>query len=213
MKIKTENDIQKGLDFLAKQGSVMAEIIDEIGGNAPLRLKPAGFSGLSDIIVSQLLSKTSAAAIFNRLCERVSPLEADEFLKYSFEDLKGVGLSKGKYDTLSGIASAIVDGTLNLEALTECSPDEALKVLTKIKGVGPWSAEVFLLFCAGHRDIFPAGDIALRYGVQDALKLDDMPSEKELRSIATRWSPWRGVAARVIWAYYAHLRKKVNVQP
>jgi DNA-3-methyladenine glycosylase II len=91
--------------------------------------------------------------------------------------------------------------------------DEAGAQLTAIKGIGPWTAEVFLLFCAGHRDIFPAGDVALQHAVDKGFDLQARPQEKQLRKLAEFWSPHRGIAARLFWAYYAHLRQMEDAMP
>ncbi|WP_310621856.1 DNA-3-methyladenine glycosylase family protein [Flexibacterium corallicola] len=173
----------------------------EVAGNVPDRSQPATFEGLSHIIVGQLLSVAAANSIWRRLQNVVVPFEPDIFLAKSDEELLGAGLSRAKLNTLSGLARELQDG-LDLGALKELSVEEAHKRLCEIKGIGPWTADIFLLFCAGHPDIFPSGDVALQNAVQDAFGLDERPSAKQLGGIAQKWSPHRGVAARLLWSYY-----------
>ena len=112
--------------------------------------------------------------------------------------------------TLRAAAAASLDG-LDLDALAEAPAEEAHARLTAVKGIGPWTADIYLLFCVGHADIFPAGDLALRNAVANAFGLALPVGVAEIDAIAERWSPWRGVAARLFWAYYRAVRQKVAV--
>ena len=130
-------------------------------------------------------------------------LHPEQFLILSDEDCRAVGLSGAKTNALRHIATAIVSGHLDPHGLCQAPAEHAIKELTAIKGVGPWTAEVYLLACAGHPDVFPAGDIALQNAAARFLKLEQRPSTKEMRELAHQWAPWRAVAARVLWSYYA----------
>lgn len=198
--ITSLNDIADGLTALRQLDPRLLPVI-EGAGEIPLRRRPADFAGLAQIVTGQLLSVASAAAIFKRLEASVFPLDAGTFFKMSDRDLDGVGLSNAKIRTLRAVASACNDG-LDLTQLAQRPAIEAHARLCGIKGIGPWSADIFLLFCAGHPDIFPSGDLALRVAVGNAFDLKDKPSIKELDVIAQVWAPWRAVAARVFWSWY-----------
>jgi DNA-3-methyladenine glycosylase II len=168
----------------------------------PLRLRPANFQGLAEIIVAQLISRAAAQAILARLKEAVQPFTASQWLA---SDVSAAGLSQAKLRSLNAVALAVEDG-LDLTALADLPADEAMTHLIALPGIGPWTAQVFCLFCAGHRDIFPAGDVALRVALADILSLPERPSVKEAAELAMRWQPLRGAAARLLYAHYATLR-------
>lgn len=203
--IRNMSDIEEGLEYLGKRDPLLLPIIEAVG-DVPLRLSEPGFKGLASIIVSQQVSKASAAAIFGRLCEQVSPFTAENYLAVGEEGWRIAGLSRPKQRTFLTVCNAVVEGQLNLTALCELPAETALEQLTALKGIGPWTAEVYLLFCAGHPDIFPAGDLALQEAVRVAFNMRERPNDKKLRAITKKWSPWQGVAARLFWSYYAILR-------
>ena len=136
----------------------------------------------------------------------IDPFTAEQFLQTSEEALRSAGLSGPKIRTLTGIAAAAADG-FDLIAVHDLPAEQAMATMTALKGIGPWTAEIYLLFCVGHPDIFPAGDLALQSAAHHGLKLRKRPNEKKLRKIAEKWSPWRGVAARLFWAYYRKRRE------
>ncbi len=200
--IANEADLQSGLELLAQLDHSIGETIAGLE-KVPLRSKPPGFEGLAEIIVAQQVSKASATAIFGRLRDRVVPFSADAYLQAGEQIWIEAGLSRAKQSTLEGLAHAIVGQHLSLDDLCKVSPAEAMDELTALKGIGPWTAEVFLLFCAGHPDIFPAGDVALQHVVGWLCDCDEKPDAKETRALAERWEPVRSVAARVCYAEYA----------
>jgi DNA-3-methyladenine glycosylase II len=187
------------------------ELIDRliaIGGPPPLRRREAGFAGLASIIISQQVSTASATAIFGRLQARFLPLEAAEIAKATDEDLRACGLSNAKIRTLRVLAQAIVGDGLDLKGLGGLDAEDAHKALVSVKGIGPWTADIFLLFCLGHPDAFPAGDLALQEAAKIALNLKRRPDAARLERIAERWRPLRGVAARMLWAYYRGVKAR-----
>lgn len=210
--IRNMLDIEEGLEYLGKNDPRLLPIIEAVD-EVPLRLSEPGFKGFASIIVSQQVSKASAAAIFGRLCEHVTPFTAENYLAIGEEGWRIVGLSRPKQRTFVIVCEAILAGQLNLTALCDLPAETALKQLTALKGIGPWTAEVYLLFCAGHPDIFPAGDLALQEAVRVAFGMSERPNDKELRAITKKWSPWQGVAARLFWSYYAHLRDGRDATP
>ena len=209
MRITCESDIIRGLEALASIDPRLAQIMP-LAGPVPLRLKAPGFPALAEIILSQVVSKASADALWRKLEAEAGTIIPEAILALSEDSMRNAGLSRGKAGTLQRLAQAILDGHLDLEGLCRVDARLAIGALTNVKGIGPWTAEVYLLFCAGHPDIFPAGDIALQNAAAHILKLEERPDARSLAEIAERWSPWRGVAARLLWAYYAtHMGREV----
>lgn len=203
--IRNEADIEEGLACLVEIDPLLAPVI-AAAGPVPLRLHEPGFEGLAYIIVSQMISKTAANAIWARMVDKGAH-SATGYLACSPELVASFGLSRAKASTLEGAARAIIHGDLDLDGLNGLSAAEAIGKLTALKGIGRWTAEVYLMFCLGERDVFPAGDVALRaavgHALGNALGHEVRPSIAEVESIATRWKPYRAVAARLFWAYYA----------
>ncbi len=188
-----------------------AELVDRllvVGGPPPLRLRDPGFAGLASIIVSQQVSTASARAILARLEARIVPLEPLQIARATDEELRACGLSTAKIRALRAAAASIMDGVLDLADLGKLDAEEAHKALVAVKGIGPWTADVFLLFCLAHPDAFPAGDIALQEAAKLALNLKRRPDAARLERIAERWRPWCGVAARMLWSYYRGVKAR-----
>ena len=154
--------------------------IAEIAGPLPLRRRPGGFEGLASIITSQQISDCGGGFHLGALQGRSRSVHAGAFLRTSEETLRAVGLSGAKIRTLAGIAAAAADG-FDLIAVHDLPAEQAVATMTALKGIGPWTAEIYLLFCVGHPDIFPAGDLALQSAVQAGLKMRKRPDEKQLR--------------------------------
>lgn len=204
--IRAEADIVEGLGALIRLDPGLEPIV-RAAGPVPLRLSPPGFAGLSQIIVSQMVSKASAGAIWRRIIQ-AGPVTPVDYLAHGPEVVAGFGLSRAKAATLEGLARAIMDGELDLDALASLNQEEALYRLRALKGIGAWTAEVYLMFCLGAPDIFPSGDVALRAAVGHALCLNERPAAARVDEIARRWSPRRAVAARLFWAYYATVMRR-----
>lgn len=210
--IETKRDITRATKALLAADPRLVPIA-EIAGPLPLRRRDGGFEGLAAIITSQQISDKAAAAIWARFRAAVEPFTPEQFIATPEEALRAAGLSRPKIRTLAGIAAAAADG-FDLIAVHDLPAEEAMTTMTALKGIGPWTAEIYLLFCVGHPDIFPAGDLALQSAVQTGLRMRKRPNDKKLRKIAEKWSPWRGVAARLFWAYYRETRKaKATIDP
>jgi len=199
-------DVAAGLAHLREADPRLAAVIER-AGEVPLRRRTGGYEGLAEIVVAQQLSKAAADTIWRRLMERLDPVGPQAVLAVAEEDLRVCGLSRPKIRTLRALAEAAV-ADFRFDELAELPADEAIASMTALHGVGRWTAEVYLLFCCGHADIFPAGDIALQNAVGHAFEMEERPPEKALRAIAEEWSPWRGVAARLFWRYYAVTTKR-----
>ena len=209
--IETLKDVERGLGYLRRADPRLADVIAQ-SGEVPLRRSEPGFASLASIIVSQQVSKQSADAIWRRLTALIDPLDPAAFLAGGEDAWRAAGLSRPKQRTLVAVSEAVLDDRLDLDRMCRIDGEAALANMTAIKGIGPWTAEVYLLFAAGHPDIFPAGDIALQSAVADAFGFDTRPGDRELRRLAESWAPWRGVAARLFWAFYAARRGR-NVAP
>ena len=177
----------------------------------PLRRREGGFAALCGIIVAQQVSVASATAIWARFEAQISPLTPQTLLAATDEDLRLSGLSRPKQQTLRALAQALVEGTLELEKLPDVTPEEVHAALTAVSGIGPWTADIYLMACIGHADAFAAGDLALQEAARHAFGLQRRPSAKELVALAEPWRPWRGVAARVLWSYYRAVKQREGV--
>lgn len=199
--IETETDIRAGARALRKLCPVMKRVHGVVG-DPPLRRHAGGFVGLAQVVVSQQLSAASANAIWKRTALVVDPFDAPTLLAQDIGALREAGLSAGKVRTLRATAEAIMAGALDLD--TPLPDDELRARLLAITGVGPWTADIYTLFCLGHADGFASGDLALQVAAQRAFGLAARPNARELEELAERWRPWRGVAARLLWSFYAH---------
>ncbi|MBV8105860.1 MAG: DNA-3-methyladenine glycosylase 2 family protein [Hyphomicrobiales bacterium] len=206
--IADEASLRQAAEALRERDPELIDRLMAIGGPPPLRRREPGFAGLAAIIVSQQVSVASAKAIFGRLEARIVPLEAARFAIATEDDLRACGLSTPKIRALRALSEAVAEGGLDLAGLAALDAENAHAALVAVKGVGPWTADIFLLFCLGHPDAFPAGDLALQEAAKLALKLKTRPDAARLERIAERWRPWRGVAARMLWAYYRGLKER-----
>lgn len=174
-------------------------------GEVTLRTSPSGFEGMARIVCGQQLSVASARAIWGRV-EALGAITPDAYLGFDEETLRKTGLSRGKFETIRGVALAITEQGLDFSQVETMEADAAIETLTRLKGIGPWTAEIYLLFCAGHPDIFPAGDLALQKAVEHAFDLPARPLPKELIAMAANWSPHRGAAALMFWRYFSAMK-------
>lgn len=204
-RIDSEADIAFALrELLAADARLVA--VARQAGPLPLRREAAGFSGLARLVTAQLVSAASAQAIWNRLAAAGGDTP-EGFLALGETGWRAAGLSRAKGATLTGLAGAVAEGRLDPIRLAALPAAEARTELTALRGIGPWTADTFLMFCAGHPDIFPAGDRALRIAVGEALGMEQRPDSRSLAVLAEAWQPWRAVAARLFWAYYGARRR------
>jgi len=210
--IADERDIGMGVKALRRACPIMRRAHD-VAGDPPLRRHLAGFEGLARIIVAQQLSTASAGAIWRRLGERIAPLTAAAILAESEEGLRSVGLSGPKIRTLRALSEAVCRDGLELDLLSGRDDADVHAALRDVKGIGPWTADIYIMFCLGRADAFAAGDLALQIAAQHAASLDARPSAEALTLLAERWRPWRGVAARLLWAYYAAIKRTAKGGP
>ncbi len=208
-RIVADADITEGLAALTAACPHLARVHAEIGALPPLRKRPKGFEGLARIIVGQQLSIASADAIWGRLSAALQPFAPAALLAMPDAALKTVGLSRVKIETLRRLAAAVDSGALDISALARAKDEAIHAKLTSIKGIGPWTADIYIMFSLARADAWSPGDLALQYAVKDALRLEARPGPTEMIALAEAWRPWRAVAARLLWSYYSHQRQRI----
>lgn len=196
----------KGVQELAKRDADLARIATTYGP-PPLWEREPGFHTLIHIILEQQVSLASAKAAYNRLEKTVDPLEPKNFLMLTDEALKQIGFSRQKTRYGRELANAIIDGSLDLSGLEELEDEDAKEQLMKIKGIGPWTSDIYLLMALGRPDIWPKGDLALEIAIQRVKGWSKRPTPEEARKMSDEWRPWRAVAARLLWHFYLSDRK------
>lgn len=170
------------------------------------RVGERGFPGLFRMIVDQQVSLASAASVWARLQAGLGEITPETLLAHDLDGLRGMGLSRQKATYGQGIARAQLDGTVDLEHLSTLDDEAAIAALVSLKGVGPWTAEAYLLICDGRLDVFPGGDIALQEAIKWADRLEQRPDTKAAYARAEMWRPNRGVAVHLLWAWYVGVK-------
>lgn len=201
-RITSEVDVREGADWLAASEPRFAMLLEQTGP-LPLRLKPPGFKGLLDIIISQQVSVASADAIRARM-DAAGLNDAAAVIMAGEDGLRAAGLSRPKIR----YALILAHENLDYDALHHLQAEAAIARLTVITGIGPWTAQIYVMFCMGRADVFPAGDLALQVAAQELFGLDARPKADALAQLAQDWSPWRSVAARALFAYYRVIKNR-----
>ena len=204
--ITSQECISEGLAALAKLEPKFNQIIKTIE-EIPLRRTSEGFDRLLSNIVSQQLSVAAADAIWNKI-ELAGLNKIQKIRKVSDQELRDVGLSKQKIKYVRSLANA----NINYRSLRTMPTSQVISELTQISGIGNWTAEIYAMFSLGRADVFAPGDLALQEATRSLFNLQERPSEKELRSMAKNWSPWQAVAARLLWSYYNHQKKREGIR-
>jgi DNA-3-methyladenine glycosylase II len=205
--LHTDTELAAGMAALVAQDPRLAPVLEK-AGMPGLRRRPAGFEGLCRIVCGQQLSTASAAAIWGRVATAFDPFHHDALRRARADRLARLGLSRPKIKTLKSIGAAVANGMIDLDAVGRMEADEAHAALTALHGIGPWSADIYLLFCLGNADAWPAGDLALQEAARIAFKLRKRPDAARMTKLAEAWRPWRGVAAHLLWAYYHAVKRR-----
>ena len=208
-RLTSDRHLAEAVTALARQCAHMRQIHAQ-HGMPPLRDFNAGFSGLAKIVTGQQLSIASANAIWSRVSAAIQPFEAERLLAMPDAGLAKLGLSRAKIRTLKALAAAVMSGELNFRALNKRTDLAIHETLTALHGIGPWTADIYLLFALRRADAFAAGDLALQIAAQGILDLDQRPTAAQLSHIAERWRPFRAVAARLLWSHYGASRNKAK---
>lgn len=190
-----------GLLELVDQCEYMARAYAEAGAPLPRR-RPDGFPAIVSSIIGQQVSAHAGAAIQRRVEAGLGNVSAEAVLAKSDDELRAFGLSRPKVKYIRGVAEAVTAGDLDFDSLRQSPDDEVLETLTRLKGIGQWTAEIYLMFALGRPDVMPSGDLALAESAARLMRLEARPKPKELAIIAERWRPWRSTAALMLWYYY-----------
>ncbi|WP_050770824.1 DNA-3-methyladenine glycosylase family protein [Roseobacter sp. CCS2] len=204
--IRSDACVAEGAAWLCARDPRFAQAINDLPP-LPLRLKPDGFAELLSAIVSQQVSVASASAIWGRLQEAGMTTPA-AVARSSEEDLRALGLSRQKAKYARALATAQID----YDALRRMPAHEVIKTLTAVPGIGAWTAEIYAMFSLGRADVFAPGDLALQEAAKLIFDLPARPKEKNFRVMADAWSPWRSVAARIMWAYYKQHKQREGIR-
>lgn len=197
----TQAALLEGTAFLARGDSDLAQVVETLGP-PPLWAREPGFATLIYIILEQQVSLASARAAFRRLTEAVTLVTPASFLKLDDADLKAIGFSRQKMAYGRILAQAVLDGDLNLEALQTLDDNDVRIRLTKLKGIGRWTADIYLMEALLRPDIWPASDLALAVAVQRVKRQAELPGPRVLEELGEMYRPWRSVAARLFWHHY-----------
>lgn len=200
MKKITRATMDEALVELGRRDPDFQRLYDEIG-LPPMRSRPPTYGSLFKIICGQQVSTASAAAISKRLEAATNPLTPENYLALSDDEIAPIGLSRQKAAYGRAIAEAIVSGDLKLRAVARMDDEEAIANLTQHKGVGRWTAEVYLLFALRRPDLWPVDDLAVIKGLMHFKGMTERPARKDLIELAEAWRPWRSVVARMMWHY------------
>jgi DNA-3-methyladenine glycosylase II len=197
----TAEQINTGLDEIAAREPAIARAL-QLAGYPPPRIRPPGYITLMRTIVGQQVSVAAAASVWRKLEAALGEAMAPEvLLAADFDTLRACGLSRQKQGYIRSLCELVANGELDFDALPK-DDEEAIEQLTRIKGIGRWSAEIYLLFAEGRPDIWPAGDLAVQAGIGKIMGLEERPSEKAARALAESWSPHRGSIAIFTWHVY-----------
>lgn len=194
-------DIEVGIDALVDLEPRFAELVGKTG-LPPLRRSEGGFRGLLHIVNGQQLSTASADAIWARMEEQLSPLTPEHIATLDDNTLRAAGCSRPKVKTIRALCEAFMSGQCDPDQFETLSDEDVYERLVAIKGIGRWTADIYLLGCLGRPDAWPVGDLALQVATQHAFELSARPDQKAMLALGEPWRPWRAVAARVLWSYY-----------
>jgi DNA-3-methyladenine glycosylase II len=208
--LNSQADLDDAIKALVKKDPRLKPVL-KMAGMPALRRREPGFAGLAAIVCGQQLSVASAAAIWGRVSTAFDPFHHDSVRKARTDRLGRLGLSAAKIKTLKALARELCAERLNLEALADEDADVAHAKLTALHGIGPWTADIYLLFCLGHGDAWPAGDLAVQEAMRIGLDLAARPTVKQMAPLAEPWRPLRGAAAHLWWAYYHAVKKRAGV--
>jgi len=208
--LRTQADLEAALAQLILHDPRLKAVAEK-AGPFNLRQREPGYAGLCAIVCGQQLSTASAAAIRERLFAAFQPFHHDTVRKARTDKLKRLGLSAPKIKAIREIGKAVANGDIDLDKVGEMDADVAHQALVALHGIGPWTADIYLLFCLGHADAFPSGDLAVQEAARIAFDLRKRPDAKALTKLAEAWRPWRGVAAHLLWAYYHAVKRREGI--
>ncbi|MBC8192694.1 MAG: DNA-3-methyladenine glycosylase 2 family protein [Candidatus Marinimicrobia bacterium] len=199
--ILNEASLSKATEILCQSDAMLQAVVDRFG-LPPLWAREPGFPTLIHIILEQQVSLASAKACFDKLNSALEALNPESFLSLTDDALLSIGFSRQKARYSRILAQSVLDQSLDLEEMEHLSDEVVYSQLTTLTGIGPWTANIYLLMALGRPDIWPGGDLALEVALQNLLGLDHRPRGEEFQELAEGWRPYRAVAARILWHYY-----------
>lgn len=208
--LNSQSDLDDAVLRLTKLDPRLKPVL-KVAGMPALRRRDPGFAGIAAIVCGQQLSVSAAAAIWGRVSVAYDPFHHDTISRARADRLGRLGLSVAKIKALKHIARELSAERLNLDVLAEEDADAAHNTLTALPGIGPWTADIYLLFCLGHGDAWPAGDLAVQEAMRVGLGLKERPTVKQMAPLAEPWRPLRGAAAHLWWAYYHAIKKREGI--
>jgi DNA-3-methyladenine glycosylase II len=203
--IESKTDLAQGVDWLLAREPRFSRIVD-VTGLPPLRRAAGGLPGLLRIVTEQMISLQAADAIWRRIERELAPLDPQAILRRRHPTLMKLGLSGAKSRTFHALARAAHSGAFDVQSLHLAPDDEVIRMLVSLPGIGPWTADIYVLSCLGRADAWPTGDLALQASAADIFGLAKRPDSRAMLSLAESWRPWRSVAARLLWAHYRSLK-------
>jgi DNA-3-methyladenine glycosylase II len=203
--ITSISDLTEATEHVVRIEPRFARVIARTGLPA-LRLTEPGLKSLLRIVTDQLISLKAGEAIWRRIEDRIHPFEPDTILSLTIEQLRALGLSNAKAQTFVAVAHATKSGLLAAHTIERMSDADAAGILRSIRGIGPWTADIYLLTAMGRANAWPAGDLALQMAAQDVLQLQNRPNQRDMQRIAEPWEPVRSAAARLLWSHYRDLK-------
>ena len=211
-RILTRASLSLGARALCRRDSNLGGVLDRLGV-PPLWGRRPGFATLVRIILEQQVSLAAALTIYRRLFHRLGGMTAAGVAAMGETGLREFGLTRQKARYCHGLAARVLDGRLDLSDVASLPDDDGRSLLLSVPGLGPWSVDIYYLMALRRPDVWPQGDLALASALRDLLCLDSLPTREEQREIAGRWSPWRSVAARLLWAHYLSARGQYEIGP
>jgi DNA-3-methyladenine glycosylase II len=205
----TKATLRDAVDILARRDPLLATLASR-WGVPPLWARPQGFATLVRIILEQQVSLASAATLYRRLETHAGAMTPPAIARLGVQGLRDFGLTRQKAAYVHGLAERVASGILDLRAVARAADTDARAMLLAVPGLGPWSVDIYQLMALRHPDVWPQGDLALAITLRELLGLPANPSRETQREIAARWTPWRSVAARLVWAEYLGVRGKLG---
>jgi DNA-3-methyladenine glycosylase II len=208
----THSTLRVGARTLADRDRDLQRIFSRLG-EPPLWGRRPGFASLTRIVLEQQVSLASARSVFLRLGRRLGGMTAERVAEAGEAALLEAGLTRQKARYCHGLAMRVADGSLDLSAVAALPDDDGRSILLSVPGLGPWSVDIYYLMALRRPDVWPEGDLALASALREVKGMDRLPTREEQRAIAAAWSPWRSVAARMLWAHYLSARGSYPTRP
>ena len=200
-RVLTYASLSEGAWALRARDRDLARILDRLG-EPPLWGRRPGFAALIRIILEQQVSLAAARTMYRRLFRELGDMTAKRVCARGEKGLRELGLTRQKARYCHGLAARVLDGSLDLSTVAALPDPVGRSILLSVPGLGPWSVDIYYLLALRRPDVWPEGDLALAAALREVKRMDDLPTRKDQQALAARWSPWRSVAARLLWAHY-----------